>query len=233
MQGILKVTDLKFSWSPQNSVFMEIPSLVIESGEKLFLHGPSGTGKSTLLNLVAGVLPPQSGDILLLGHNIPKLSTVARDQLRGDHMGFIFQMFNLLPYMSPLENVLLPCQFSKLKAQKVKSSGQGLEDEALRLLGRLGLESHRIAGLKTRELSVGQQQRVATARALMGQPELIIADEPTSALDAAMRDRFLELLFEECDLSKAALLFVSHDQGLGRHFDRQVGLAELNQAKTH
>ncbi|MEO0335547.1 MAG: ABC transporter ATP-binding protein [Pseudomonadota bacterium] len=209
---------------------MEIANFEAKKGEKVFLQGASGSGKSTLLNLIGGVLVPESGSLEVLGQNLGSLSAGARDQFRGDHMGFIFQMFNLLPYFSAEENVLLPCRFSKLKMQRVLESSDTLNEEASRLFSKLDLKADALNRSNITQLSVGQQQRVAAVRALMGKPEIIIADEPTSALDADIRDRFLDLLFGECEKFQATLIFVSHDQSLGEKFDRTVFLSEINKA---
>jgi putative ABC transport system ATP-binding protein len=225
---VLKIKDLKFRWPSSSQDTLSISSLEIQKGERVFLKGPSGSGKSTLLNLVGGVLTPNSGEILFDGENLFAKGASQRDQIRGDHMGFIFQMFNLLPYLSAEENVILPCNFSDHKRKKISDKGLDLESEARRLLSELGLSEKTYQGKSVSELSVGQQQRVATARALMGSPELIVADEPTSALDSDSRDNFIKLLFKECDLYNSTLIFVSHDAALGKHFDKVISLEEIN-----
>ena len=225
---IVSVSDLRFAW-PGQSEILDIETLVLGAGERLFLRGPSGSGKSTLLGLIAGVLETQNGQINVLDLTISALSGSQRDRVRADHLGVIFQMFNLVPYLSVVQNVVLPCRFSKRRAQEAKQAG-GAEAEALRLLKRLGLDDQALLNRNVTELSVGQQQRVAAARALIGNPSLIIADEPTSALDADSRDRFIELLSEEAQKTGAALLFVSHDGALAPLFDRAVDLAEINRA---
>ena len=194
----------------------------LAAGERVFLHGLSGAGKSTLLGLIAGVLVPTGGQLSVLGHSLAALSGPQRDVFRADHMGILFQQFNLIPYLPVLDNVLLPCRFSKRRLGRCTNPAQP-EDDARRLLEHLeiGPELHgRTAG----QLSVGQQQRVAAARALIGRPELVIADEPTSALDAARQNAFLDVLARECGASGATLLFVSHDLRLQAHFDRVVEL---------
>lgn len=230
MASIVKIENLNFRWPGTSSNILEINEFEVEKGEKIFLHGPSGSGKSTLLNILGGVLEPQSGSIEILDTKLSSLSSEQKDQFRGDHMGFIFQMFNLLPYYSAIENVCLPIQFSKYKAVKVKSHDNSVEEEARRLLSELKLDAEILAGKNVTQLSVGQQQRVATARALMGCPEIIIADEPTSALDSNIRDSFLKLLFEECEKFGITLIFVSHDHKLGEKFDRVVSLKSINKA---
>lgn len=225
----ISINELRFAWPGATAPLLDIPSFQMGQRERLFLRGPSGSGKSTLLGLIAGVLEPQSGSVSVLGEDMAKLSGSARDRLRADHLGVIFQMFNLVPYLSVLQNVTLPCRFSAARRKAVEAAGSPL-DEAKRLLGRLGLSDEKLLARPVTELSVGQQQRVAVARALIGGPEILIADEPTSALDADARDRFIELLSEEANRSGAALLFVSHDAALASHFDRSVDLTELNRA---
>ncbi|MHA7898617.1 MAG: ABC transporter ATP-binding protein [Henriciella sp.] len=224
----VRVSDLQFAW-PGQPLLLDIKSFELKAGERLFLRGPSGSGKSTLLGLIAGVLEAQAGQIQVLEHQMTDLSGSRRDQVRADHLGVIFQMFNLVPYLSVVQNVVLPCRFSKRRMSEAKQNG-GAEQEAIRLLARLGLDDQDLLSRTVTELSVGQQQRVAAARALIGNPALIIADEPTSALDADSRDRFIQLLSEEARKTGAALLFVSHDGGLAPLFDRAVDLSDLNQA---
>ncbi len=223
-ESIIEVRGLGFAWK-QGPQVLDIPEFSIEPGERVFLRGPSGSGKSTLLGLIAGVLAPQSGTIRVLGEDMAKLSAARRDRLRADHVGVIFQMFNLVPYLSVTGNVLLPLRFSPARR---KAAGADAEGEARRLLARLGLDDEALLQRRVSDLSVGQQQRVAAARALIGAPKLIIADEPTSALDADARDRFIALLSEEVTRSGASLLFVSHDRSLAPLFTRAVDLAAIN-----
>ena len=230
MSSILKINNLTFSWPGSDKPLLEIESFDVKKGERVFLQGPSGSGKSTLLNLFGGVLEPQQGSIEILNTELTKMSAVSRDQFRGDHMGFIFQMFNLLPYLSAVENVILPCEFSKYKQDRVLEQSSSLVEEAKRLLLELKLDPDVLTDKKVTQLSVGQQQRVATARALMGRPEIIIADEPTSALDSNIRNSFIKLLFNECEKYGTTLVFVSHDEFLGKQFDRIVSLKEINTA---
>ena len=225
---VIDLTDLTFAW-PGHPVLLDVQRFTLNSGERLFLRGPSGSGKSTLLGLISGVLEAQSGQINVLGEDLAKLSGSQRDRVRADHLGVIFQLFNLVPYLSVIENVVLPCRFSKRRQKQVQAAG-GATLEARRLLTQLGLDSEELLARKVTDLSVGQQQRVAAARALIGSPALIIADEPTSALDADSRDRFINLLSAEVQKTGAALLFVSHDASLARLFDRAVDLAEINAA---
>ena len=207
---------------------IDVKNLRVARGEHVFLRGPSGSGKSTLLSLLAGVVTPREGSVRILGREIGILGGAQRDRFRADHIGFIFQMFNLIPYLSVLENVGLPCGFSERRRMHAVRSGGSIEGEALRLLEHLDMSAETLLRRPVTELSVGQQQRVAAARALIGAPELVIADEPTSALDADRRAAFIDLLFRECARAEAALIFVSHDAGLAPLFDRNIEFAEIN-----
>ncbi len=229
---------LSYRWPGSELPVLENVSLTLQRGERLFIRGGSGTGKTTLISIIGGLLQPDSGSVELLGQDLGALSAGARDHFRADHVGFIFQMFNLVPYLSLTDNVLLACRFSRRRRDRAlharvpgetgHTSAAGghraLVEEARRLLERLQLPASVIARKRVTELSVGQQQRVAVARALIGRPELIIADEPTSALDAAARAGFLELLFEECAAAGASLLFVSHDEALAPQFPSSLAL---------
>lgn len=225
-QSVIEIENIAFAWK-QGPQVLDIPAFRVEAGERVFLRGPSGSGKSTLLGLIAGVLAPQTGVVRVLGEDMAALSPARRDRLRADHVGVIFQMFNLVPYLSVTGNVLLPLRFSPARRQ---AAGRDPESEARRLLARLGLTDEALLKRRVSDLSVGQQQRVAAARALIGAPSLIIADEPTSALDADARDRFIALLSEEVAQSGASLLFVSHDASLAPLFTRAVDLAAINRA---
>ena len=218
-----------YSWAAGKPV-IDIPEMQIAPGEKVFIKGPSGSGKTTLLGLIGGVLEPDSGDVKLLGTSLNQLSPVQRDAFRAQHIGFIFQMFNLIPYLSVVENVVLPATFAPRRKQRVIEQGVTLEQEAERLLSQLGLNDPALLKRQVTELSIGQQQRVAAARALIGRPEIIIADEPTSALDADAREAFIRLLFQECEAAGSTLLFVSHDSALEKLFDRGLSLADINRA---
>ncbi|MEO0550373.1 MAG: ABC transporter ATP-binding protein [Pseudomonadota bacterium] len=225
---IVSLTNVEFAWTDQDRV-LDIAHFEVQTAERVFLRGPSGSGKSTLLGLISGVLSPQAGEINVLGQDMASLSGHKRDQLRADHLGVIFQMFNLVPYLTVKQNVALSCRFSRRRREQVETAG-GLDHEAERLLGRLGLDQPDLLNRSVGQLSVGQQQRVAAARALIGQPALIIADEPTSALDTDRRDQFIDLLSEEAQATGAALLFVSHDASLADLFDRSVDLQSVNKA---
>ena len=228
-QALIELSDLGFAW-PGQAELLDIPAFTLQRGESLFLKGPSGSGKTTLLGLLGGVQKPQRGHIQVLGQNLSQLSAAARDRFRVDHTGYIFQQFNLLPFLSVRENVQLPCHFSRLRAQRARQRHGSVDQATVILLAHLGLDQPDLLERRADALSIGQQQRVAAARALIGQPELVIADEPTSALDADARAAFLQLLFAECREAGSSLLFVSHDQSLAPRFDRSLSLAELNRA---
>ncbi len=226
--ALIELSNLGFAW-PGQAELLDIPSFTLQRGESLFLKGPSGSGKTTLLGLLGGVQRAQRGSVRLLGQELGTLSASARDRFRVEHSGYIFQQFNLLPFLSVRENVELPCRFSRLRAARAGQRHGSVEAAATRLLEHLNLSPDLLAR-RADSLSIGQQQRVAAARALIGQPELVIADEPTSALDADAREAFLQLLFAECRAAGASLLFVSHDQSLAPLFDRSLSLLELNRA---
>jgi putative ABC transport system ATP-binding protein len=219
----ISLRDLRFRWPRAAADTVAIDALDIAAGSAVFLHGPSGCGKSTLLGLLAGVLQAQQGCVSVLGTDWARLGASRRDAARADHVGYIFQQFNLLPYLSVLDNVRLPCRFSALRARRAPDGA------AQHLLQRVELPE----ALWTKpaaELSVGQQQRVAAARALIGVPEIVIADEPTSALDAALRDGFMALLLGATRDSGSTLVFVSHDERLAERFDSRLSLPAINRA---
>jgi putative ABC transport system ATP-binding protein len=228
---MIEIEDLRFAWPSAAADCLAIAALHVAAGESVFLHGPSGGGKSTLLGLLAGVLVPAHGRVRLLGADWAAMSGARRDAHRADHVGYIFQQFNLLPYLSAIDNVLLPCRFSRARRARAAREAGSPRAAAESLLERVGLPSaawSRPASM----LSVGQQQRVAAARALVGHPEVVIADEPTSALDAPLRDAFMDLLLGQCRAAGSTLVFVSHDERLAGRFDRVIALAAINAASA-
>jgi putative ABC transport system ATP-binding protein len=226
---MIDITQLRYAWPGAPADTVHIPTLKIAAGQRVFLQGPSGCGKSTLLSLMAGVLVPQAGHVRVLDTDWSTLSGGARDKFRADHIGLIFQQFNLLPYLSALDNVCLPCTFSDQRRQRA-SAGTAPRAAAEALMSQMNVPAdtwHRPAG----RLSVGQQQRVAAARALMGRPSLIIADEPTSALDPGHSEDFMTLLMAACaDAPQPTLIMVSHDDRRAGHFDRRLTWQELTTA---
>lgn len=221
---VLAASGLRFGWRTEEPL-LDIPALAIAAGERVLIRGASGSGKSTLLNLFAGILTPAAGTVSLLGTDLAALSGAARDRFRAEHLGIIFQLFNLLPWLPVLDNVLLPCRFSERRLRRARESDGSEEAAARRLLAELGLPD--AASASAAELSIGQQQRVAAARALIGNPEIVIADEPTSALDEDSRAAFLALLQEECERVEATLVMVSHERSLEPMFDRVIPMREL------
>lgn len=226
--ALVELNDLRFAW-PGQPPCLDVARLTLAPGERLFLHGPSGAGKSSLLALIAGVHTAGRGQVRVLGTDLAGLGVAARDRFRVDHIGIVFQQFNLMPYLSVRENVLLPCRFSSLRRARALADAPSLEAAAQRLLAALDLRPE-LWSRRADALSVGQQQRVALARALIGRPELILADEPTSALDAARQAAFLDLLARECAALGSGLIFVSHDLRLAEHFGRVEDLRAINRA---
>lgn len=228
-EGLISVAGVGYRWTRNGSFRLDIPAFHMAAAERVLLIGPSGTGKSTLLALLAGIVAPDAGHIHVLGTDLTTLSSARRDRFRAEHMGVIFQMFNLLPYGSAIDNVLLPLSFAPERRKRVGSPAAQTA-EARRLLNHLGLPADSIATRRASDLSVGQQQRVAAARALIGRPALIIADEPTSALDPETRDQFLSLVLDEARAGGGGVLMVSHDPALAAHFDRVVSLQSIIRA---
>lgn len=219
-QTVIAMQGVTFGWG--SSPVVDIPQWSVNKGQRVFLYGPSGSGKSTLLNLLCGILPPWRGQITLLGQDLSRLSAGARDRFRARHIGMIFQQFNLLPYLSVSDNIQLAQYFSP-KSQPDPRWRQ-------HILTRLQLNEPLLAR-KASELSVGQQQRVAVARALLNRPELLIADEPTSALDSDLRDQFMQLLLGFADESQATVIFVSHDKSLAPYFECHLDLRTLSRVQ--
>jgi len=222
---ILDLDDVQYRWPGRTSFGLHVPNLTLAPAETVLLLGESGSGKSTLLSLICGTIIAQSGVVSVAGNNIASLSAGRRDRFRAETIGLIFQQFNLLPFASVQDNILLPLQFAPMRRKRVT----GLVAEAERLCSALGLPSD-IMTVRAGALSVGQQQRVAAARALIGTPQLIIADEPTSSLDAATQATFLQLLFAQSRAHDTTLLMVSHDARLSSQFDRVIQMADIAQA---
>jgi len=229
---MISLNKVTFKWHANDAKpTLNIPALCIKSGEHIFLHGPSGSGKSTLLALLAGINTPSSGDVIILNNNLNTLTNSQRDVFRAENIGYIFQNFNLLPYLTPIENVTLGCEFSKQRKQHALDTVKPintLQNEAARLLNALGLDNQ-YHHKDVASLSIGQQQRVAAARAFIGSPKLIIADEPTSALDTANRESFIKLLFEQASQANSTLVFVSHDETLKPLFNRSIDLLTIQE----
>lgn len=217
---------VRFAWPGREPFAMDIETFSLPRAKRVLLIGPSGSGKSTFLSLLCGIVAADAGRIEVLGQNLSALPGGARDQFRAEHFGIIFQMFNLLPYGSVRDNVMLPLRFSSARRLRASESGAP-EREADRLLERLGLDPAEMHSVSAARLSVGQQQRVAAARALIGRPEIIVADEPTSSLDRNRQAAFLDLLFAEAEAARASVLMVSHDETLAARFDEVQRLDEF------
>ncbi|GAB7546588.1 ABC transporter ATP-binding protein [Cupriavidus sp. 8B] len=224
---VIDLQGIAFAWPGQAAACLRLERFRLDAGEQVFVCGPSGSGKSTLLSMLAGVLLPQQGSVRVLGTALGALSAAQRDRLRADHVGLVFQQFNLLPYLSVVDNVLLPCRFSPSRRERTAAQGETPEAAAQALLRQLDLSPALWQRPVTR-LSVGQQQRVAAARALIGCPQVVLADEPTSALDAPRQQAFMALLQRECGIAGASLVFVSHDERLSAGFSRRLSLPAVD-----
>lgn len=222
--SLIEIQNLQFTYAGQAKPTLVIPEFSVKKGEELFLYGPSGTGKTTLLECLAGVLKPTSGSLKILGQDLSLMSDSDRDAFRAEHMGYVFQSFNLIPYLSVRENIELPLHLSA--ARKARLGSVDTEMVIRALCGNLGIGD--LLENKVTELSVGQQQRVAVARALLGKPALLLADEPTSALDTDHREKFLKLLFELSELYGTTVVFVSHDRTIENLFSRTLSLQTIN-----
>jgi len=218
----LALDDVAFAWPGRGGFSLSCPAFKMAPGERVLLIGASGSGKSTLLSLICGIVPATRGRVSVGGTDLGTLSAGGRDRFRAEQIGVIFQQFNLLPYAKVIDNILLPLRFAPHRRTR---AGGGVT-EAARLCAELGLPDE-VLSRQAGRLSVGQQQRVAVARALIGAPPLIVADEPTSALDAETQDSFLRLLFDRTDEVQSALLMVSHDERLAPRFDRVIRLADI------
>lgn len=225
MQPILSLQQLEFSYKNRHKERLFVDQFQIAHTQHSFIYGPSGSGKSTLLKLICGTLLPQKGSVQVLTEDISRLSARNRDAFRGNHMGIIFQQFNLLPFASVLQNIEFALTFSKIRRNKV----QNFKQEVEHLLDSLKLDPRRYAHIKAAALSTGQQQRVAVARALIGSPELIIADEPTSALDDDATAAFMELTIKLAKEQQSTLIMVSHNQSLQQYFEHVYPLQKIAQ----
>lgn len=221
---VIKIENLEFSYD-QRTALLKIPVLNIKSGEKVFIYGPSGHGKSTLLNILTGVLPHQKGELEVLGVDYTKAKAGHKNKLRAKEIGYIFQNFNLIPYLNVEENILLPATLYGRSDSRLRP-----QQECEELMQLLNMTEHR--NKRPSQLSLGQQQRVAQARALLGGPKLLIADEPTSSLDEQNTKDFMQLLVKSCDAKNITLIFVSHDQRLKQYFDHHIDLSQINKATT-
>ena len=218
----IKISNLQYLWPESDDLTIDIPVLQVDRKGSVFLQGASGSGKSTLLSLLAGTLKASSGTLEFLGTDLNSLSPRQRDRFRAEHIGIVFQQFNLIPFLTVLGNLKLASRF-------VNQSGEATEHRARELLESLRLNPA-ILDRRADRLSVGQQQRVAIARAFINEPEILLADEPTSALDAEARDLFMNLLMSVREATDCTLIFASHDSSLARFFDSKLVLSEVNRS---
>lgn len=221
---LIDCRDMHFAYPGSvDKTVLSIRQWAVPKHEHTFLYGPSGAGKSTLLNIVSGVLAGYQGQVSVLGQPLEKLSNRQRDRFRAAYIGYVFQQFNLIPFLSAVENIQLASQFSRDKQKDIATRTKDL-------LSSLNIDSAEWAQ-PVSTLSIGQQQRVAIARAFINRPKLLIADEPTSSLDEANRDRFMTMLMEQAAENNTTLLFVSHDKSLSSYFNRVESLLDINQSK--
>ena len=221
----ISLSDVRFSYpDTPDKIVIDLPHWNVIKGERVFLQGESGCGKSSLLHLLAGLQQPQSGEIVIFDQKLSLLSKSKKDRFRANNIGFIFQQFNLIPYLGAIDNIRTAAYFSNKNPQKNR-----LAEKITSLLNKLNLPEN-LHDRPVNKLSIGQQQRVAIARALINQPPLVLADEPTSALDENNRNNFMASLIEVTESYNATLVFVSHDKTLMRYFSRTDSLRDLNQA---
>jgi ABC-type lipoprotein export system ATPase subunit len=217
---MLELKDVKKSFrQPDGSALpiLDIAEFQVDAGEQVVIMGRSGCGKTTLLHVISGISTPDSGMVLLDGWDIPLMTEAERDRFRAQRIGYVFQTFNLLPGFSALENVLVSMKFAGRRPDRAR---------ARHLLERVGL-GHRITH-KPPMLSVGEQQRVAVARALVNQPKLLLADEPTANVDTGHQQQIVDLLREGCREENVALVMVTHSPDVAEQFERIEQLEQFN-----
>ena len=217
---MLSVENVKKSYREPNGdllPILDVPRLSVAEGEQVVIRGRSGGGKTTLLNVIAGLSTPDSGRIVIDETDVTRLPEAARDQFRARHIGVVFQTFNLLAGFTALENVLLGMTFTGQRNDPARAE---------ELLAKVGL-SHRLTH-KPAALSVGEQQRVAVARALVNRPVLLLGDEPTANIDPAHQQQVIDLLRDVCRAERVAMLLVTHSDEVAQQFERVEHLEKLN-----
>jgi putative ABC transport system ATP-binding protein len=218
----LKEVNFAHAETPDKPV-LAINHWTLSEGEQVFVHGPSGSGKSTLLNLVSGLLECRDGKVSVLEKRLDTMNSRQRDRFRANHIGYVFQRFNLIPYLSAFHNIELAKSFS------ARTERHASLEEIEALLRSLKVDASEWTKPAS-QLSTGQQQRIAIARALVNRPEILIADEPTSSLDQENRDNFMSVLMPLVAEHNMTLLFVSHDLALAQYFPRVQALQDFNEA---
>ena len=221
-RGIIHLEDVRYRWPGRASFAISVPGLSVQACESVLLLGESGSGKSTLLSLICGTVLADGGDVNVSGTNLNTLPGGKRDRFRAEQIGIVFQQFNLLPFGSVLDNIMLPLRFAPKRKERCADAYR----QAAELCRALGLPKG-VGTARAANLSVGQQQRVAVARALIGEPPILIADEPTSSLDENSQANFLDLMFDQVRAQGSTLLMVSHDLRLGQRFDRTLQMSDI------
>ncbi|WP_299727907.1 ATP-binding cassette domain-containing protein [uncultured Endozoicomonas sp.] len=212
---------------------LNIPDLQIQQGESVCIQGSNGSGKTALLRLLTGLTQPTSGQVAVLGNDMKTIKSGALNRLRSDSIGFVFQHYRLIPYLSALDNMLLPCHFSAVRASGAETGSRSMTEDVFRLIRKLRLKDPSRLSKKATDYSAGQQQRFAIVRAVIGKPGLVLADEPASAMDQQGRQAVYQFLLEECRANGMTLLCTTHDDMDTEGFDRVIDMDALNQAREH